>query len=327
MKKILLLILVLLAAPSLAAAQEADVITGRVVDEEGQPLVGARVEAISAETEIRRSVLTDRSGRFMLNFPDGGGRYLLRISFLGKADVVRSLVREGDEELLVANVSMSTQAIALEAVTATARRPQPSPARAGEQTTELSQDMLNRLPLPDLDPNTVALLAAGVVATELDSISGRTGFSVAGMSDLLNQVVLDGMVLGESGLQIPQEGIRRTGVTTSTFDVSRGGFAGGRVSMTSTRGNNRLSGALSYSLDNDAFQLGSASTINAYSRQNLGASIGGPLVSNKLFYNLAFGLQRNVNHRFALAQNDDVAALRAGVATDSVNRFSLCLQD
>jgi hypothetical protein len=321
MKRILLLMLVLLAAPSVALAQDADVITGRVLDEEGQPLVGARVEAISAETEIRRSVLTDRSGRFMLNFPDGGGRYLLRITFLGKADVVRSLVREGDEELLVANVSMTPQAIALEAVTATARRPQPSPARAGEQTTELSQDMLNRLPLPDLDPNTVALLAAGVVATELDSISGRTGFSVAGMSDLLNQVVLDGMVLGESGLQIPQEGIRRTGVTTSTFDVSRGGFAGGRVSMTSTRGNNRLSGALSYSLDNDAFQLGSASTINAYSRQNLGASIGGPLISNKLFYNLAFGLQRNVNHRFALALNDDVAALRAGVATDSVTRF------
>ncbi|HEY0305761.1 MAG TPA: carboxypeptidase-like regulatory domain-containing protein, partial [Longimicrobiales bacterium] len=321
MKKILLLILFLLAVPSLAAAQEADVITGRVIDEEGQPLVGARVEAISAETEIRRSVLTDRNGRFMINFPDGGGRYLVRITYLGKADVVRSLVREGDEELLVANVTMTTQAIALEAVTATVRRPAPSPARAGEQTTELSQDMLNRLPLPDLDPNTVALLAAGVVATELDSISGRTGFSVAGMSDLLNQVVLDGMVLGESGLQVPQEGIRRTGVTTSTFDVSRGGFAGGRVSMTSTRGNNRVGGALSYSLDNDAFQLGSAATINAYSRQNIGASIGGPILSNKLFYNIAGGLQRNINHRFALAPNDDVAALRAGVATDSVNRF------
>ena len=31
--------------------------------------------------------------------------------------------------------------------------------------------MLNRLPLPDLDPNTLALLAAGVVGTGLDSIN------------------------------------------------------------------------------------------------------------------------------------------------------------
>jgi hypothetical protein len=321
MMRKLCMLLACLLLPSLAAAQEADVITGRVVDDEGQPVVGARVEAISAETEISRSVLTDRSGRFMISFPDGGGRYLLRISFIGKADVVRTLVREGDEELLVANITMATQAIQLEGITATARRPAPTQGRAGEQTTELSQDMLNRLPLPDLDPNTVALLATGVVATELDSLSGRTGFSVAGMSDLLNQFVLDGMVLGESGLQVPQEGVRRTSVTTSTFDASRGGFAGGRVAMTSARGNNRRGGALSYSLDNDALQLGSAATVNAYSRHNFSGSFGGPIVSNKLFYNLALGLQHNVNHRFALAANDEIAALRAGVSIDSVNRF------
>jgi hypothetical protein len=216
---------------------------------------------------------------------------------------------------------MSEQAIEIDALTVTARRPQPTSGRTGEQTTDLSQDLLNRLPLPDLDPNTIALLATGVIATELDSLSGKAGFSVAGMSDLLNQVLLDGMVLGESGLQVPQEGIRRTSVTTSTFDAARGGFAGGQVSMTSARGNNRVNGSLSYSLDNDALQLGSATTVNAFSRQNLGASIGGPIVANKLFTNLSFGLQRNVNHRFAIAANDATAATRAGVAMDSVTRF------
>lgn len=317
----LCILLACLLFPALAAAQEADLITGRVTDEEGQPVVGARVEAISAETEISRSALTDRSGRFMINFPDGGGRYLLRVSFIGKADVVRSLIREGGEELLVANISMSTEAIEVAGITATARRPAPSAGRTGEQTTSLSQNMLNRLPLPDLDPATIAQLATGVVATELDSLSGRAGFSVAGMSDLLNQFVLDGMVLGESGLQVPQEGVRRTSVTTSTFDASRGGFAGGRVAMTSTRGNNRPGGALSYTLDDDAFQLGSPTTANAYSRQNFGGSFGGPLVANKLFYNIALGVQQHVNHRFALAPDDPVAALRAGVSGDSVNRF------
>ena len=70
------ILLACLLVPAAAVAQEADVITGRVVDDEGQPVVGARVEAISAETEISRSILTDRNGRFMINFPDGGGRYL-----------------------------------------------------------------------------------------------------------------------------------------------------------------------------------------------------------------------------------------------------------
>lgn len=316
-----LLALLLLGLASAARAQETDVLTGRVVDEAGAPVAGARVTAISAETEISRSAITDSNGRYMIAFPDGGGRYLLRVSFLGRADVVRTVLREGDEELLVANITMAPQAIALDTLAVTARRPPPGRGEAGEQSTVLSQDLLNQLPLPDLDPSTLAQLAAGVVSTELDSLSGRMGFSVAGMSDLLNQVVLDGMILGESGLEVPQEGIRRTQVTTSTFDASRGGFAGGQVSMTSARGNNRTAGALSYSLDNDALQLGSPTTVNAFTRQNLGGSIGGPIVRNKLFYNLSFGLRRNVNHRFALAADDPIAALRAGVAVDSVDRF------
>lgn len=304
-----------------AYAQEADVLTGRVLDESGQPVIGARVEAVSIETEITRSALTDRAGRYLINFPDGGGRYLLRVTFIGKADVVRTLVREGGEELLIANVTMGTQAITIDALTAIARRPQPSSARTGEQSTELSQDLLNRLPLPDLDPNMLAQLAAGVVTTELDSLTGRSGFSVSGMSELLNQIVLDGMILGESTLQIPQEGVRRTSVTTSTFDAARGGFAGGQVSMTTARGYNRVGGALTYSLDNDAFQLGSAATVNAYSRHNVSAAIGGPLLQNEAFYNVSFGLQRSVNHRFALSPNDEISALRAGVAMDSIGRF------
>ncbi|HET9984365.1 MAG TPA: TonB-dependent receptor [Longimicrobiales bacterium] len=316
-----LIALLLLALASAARAQEADVLTGRVVDESGKPVAGARVVAISAETEITRSAITDANGRYMINFPDGGGRYLLRVSFLGKADVTRTVLREGDEELLIANIAMTPQAIALDSLTVTARRPPPGRGEAGEQSTVLSQELLNQLPLPDLDPSTLAQLAAGVVSTQLDSLSGRMGFSVAGMSDLLNQVVLDGMILGESGLEVPEEGIRRTQVTTSTFDASRGGFAGGQVSMTSARGNNRMAGALSYSLDNDALQLGSPTTVNAFTRQNLGGSFGGPLVRDRLFYNLSFGLRRNVNHRFALAANDPIAALRAGVAADSVDRF------
>lgn len=316
---LLLSLIFVIVAP--ARAQEDDVLTGRVLDEGGQPVLGARVEAMSIETEITRSALTDRSGRYLINFPDGGGRYILRITFIGKADVVRTLVREGGEDLLIANVTMSTQAIAVDAVTAVARRPQPSSGRTGEQSTELSQDLLNRLPLPDLDPNTLAQLAAGVVTTELDSLTGRSGISVAGMSELLNQIVLDGMILGESTLQIPQEGVRRTSVTTSTFDPSRGGFAGGQVSLMTARGNNRVAGALMYSLDNDAFQLGSAATVNAYSRHNISGAIGGPVIRNEAFYNISFGVQRNVNHRVALSANDEVSALRAGVALDSVARF------
>jgi hypothetical protein len=313
------------AAP--LGAQQADVLTGRVVGQDGRPMVGARVEAISAETEISRSVITDANGRYMLLFPDGGGRYLLRVSFIGMADIVQAVVREAEEELLLANVTMRPQAIALDAINVQAQRPQPGDGRAGEQSTDLSQELLNRLPLPDLDPNTVALLAAGVVGTSVDSISGQMGFSVAGMSDLLNQVTLDGIIMGGGGLGVPEEGIRRTSITTSTFDASRGGFAGGMVSMMSARGNNRPGGAVSYRLDNDALQSTASATTNAFSRHWMSASYGGPIISNKLFYNASLQFSRNTNHRFALAANDPLAAQRSGVATDSISRFLAILEN
>lgn len=307
----------LLATP--LSAQQADVLTGRVTGPDGNPISGARIEAISAETEMTRSGLTDGNGRYMIIFPDGGGRYVLRVSYLGMADAVRTLTRDG-EELLVTNVQLSTQAIQLDAINVQAQRPVPGQGQAGEQSTALSQEMMNRLPLPDLDPSTLALLTAGVTGTTLDSISGRMGFSVAGMSDLLNQITVDGVILGE-GMSVPEEGVRRTQVTTSTFDASRGGFAGGQVSMMTARGTNRLGGSFSYTLNDDALQMNSSATANAFTTHRWGGSFGGPALRNRLFYNGSFGVTRTTNHRFALAADDPLAAQRSGVATDSIGRF------
>ncbi|MEO5510522.1 MAG: TonB-dependent receptor [Longimicrobiales bacterium] len=317
----LFVVLFLVALPKLVSAQD-DVITGTVKGPGGNPVVGARVEVVSIESEITRTGITDGKGRYFVLFADGGGRYILRITYLGLADVIRTLQRSGDEELILTNITMQTGAINLGSVTGTTTRAvnAQQAGRTGEQTRELSAEQLARLPLPDLDPSTIALLAAGVTGTGADSISGRLGFSVAGMSDLLNQVVVDGVIQGAGG-GAPEEGIRRTSVTTSTFDASKGGFAGGQVTQSSARGNNRKAGSLNYRYDNDALQIGAAATTNSFSNSNLGGSWGGPILTNKLFYNTSFQFGRKVDHRFALQADDPDAAIRAGVAIDSINRF------
>jgi hypothetical protein len=319
LRSLLLVVLCCLAVPGIAAAQ-ADVITGRVLGPDGEPLAGARVEVISVELETTRSALTDRNGRYMVLFPDGGGRYVLRISFLGMRDIVQPIVRE-DEELLLANVTMQSQAIALDTITVRAPPLIPGRGQTGEETTQLSQDLLNRLPLRDLDPATLAQIAAGVISLGVDSLTGRASFSVAGMSDLLNQFLLDGVIMGQGGATVPEEGVRQTSVTTSTFDVSRGGFAGGQVSMATARGTNRAAGAFSYRFDDDALQASGGATQNAFTRHNLGGAWGGPIRSNRLFYNAAFQLLRNTDHRFALSATDPLAAQRSGVSVDSIARF------
>ncbi|HUF49763.1 MAG TPA: TonB-dependent receptor, partial [Longimicrobiales bacterium] len=325
MRALFVLLMLVVAVP--AAAQQ-DILTGRVTGPDGKPVIGARIEVISIETEITRSVVSDGNGRYMLMFPDGGGRYIMRVTYLGMSNHEQVVLRNAEEELLLANVQLKNQAITLDAIAVQAQRPPPTEGNTGEQSMALTQDLLNRLPLPDLDPNTIALLAAGVVGTGVDSISGRLGFSVAGMSDLLNQITLDGVVLGADGaLGVPEEGLRRTQVTTSTFDASRGGFAGGQVSMQTARGNNRRSGSFSYNLNSDALQMSSAAQTNGFTRQNLGGSFGGPIINNRLFYNASFQLGQTTNHMYALAANDPLAAQRSGVAPDSIGRFISILEN
>src|SRR5688500_2228738 len=84
--------------PAVAGAQDADVLTGRLAGGAGEAVMGARVTVISVESEISRSTLTEKNGRYMIVFPDGGGRYVMRVQMVGMPDVVRTVIREGDEE-------------------------------------------------------------------------------------------------------------------------------------------------------------------------------------------------------------------------------------
>jgi hypothetical protein len=247
------LVLLLLLLPGRALAQESDVVTGRVTDPAGQPVPGARVVGTSAETGVTRSTITDANGRFMLLFRDGGGRFELRVSFLGLAEQVVPVIRLSDEDVLVANIQLRQEAIRLDALQVRAQRP-PGSGESGTTASALSQAQLDRLPIADFDPTTLALMAAGVVATG-DSLSAL-GFAVGGLGGALNDVSLDGLSLvsllgalgGASPLTVPQEGIRRTQVVTSTYDVARGQFAGGQLAMSTARGANRPAGSMTFSL-------------------------------------------------------------------------------
>ncbi|HET6763259.1 MAG TPA: carboxypeptidase-like regulatory domain-containing protein, partial [Longimicrobiaceae bacterium] len=83
MRALRLLLLCLLLAPAALAAQvgvTTDILRGRVLDAQGNPVPNARVEAVSAETNVRRATVAGADGRYTLTFPEGGGRYTVRAS-------------------------------------------------------------------------------------------------------------------------------------------------------------------------------------------------------------------------------------------------------
>ncbi|HLM69401.1 MAG TPA: carboxypeptidase-like regulatory domain-containing protein, partial [Longimicrobium sp.] len=304
-------VLALLAA-SPAAAQGTDLIRGRVTDPGGAPLAGVRIEATSAESGVTRTGATNAEGRYTIAFPDGGGRYTVRASTVGRQTATVTVARQADEEVLIADFRLAEQAVLLEAVSVEAERgPAPTRGDVGGQERNLSGEIISRLPLENTDAASLAALAPAVVSVGGDSASGRAGFSVGGQQSSQNQVTLDGASFssrlsgGESGgspLGVPQEGVRGTQVVTSTFDVSRGQFAGGLVATTTRSGTNRAGGSLSWQLRDQSLQSdgGNPQLGQGYTQNRLSGGFGGPVVRDRLFYFLSFTWQRRTDDLYAL---------------------------
>ena len=323
--------------PAPATAQDAtDILTGRIVDETGKPVPHAAVEVTSLATQITRTTVADENGKYVLLFPDGGGRYQMTVRSMGLADRTVLVTREGVEEVLITQVTLTVSPVQIQGLEVNAgRRVQPQ-GEPGVRAIALPQRLLDRLPIPDFDPAILAALSPGVVLLPGDTTGGLASFSVAGQRDALNQVTLDGgsinSVLGTDGggtMGMPEEGIRATQVITSTYDVSRGQFSGGLVAMTSARGVNRLSGSSSYNLQSPALQSGGDGRFlgNGTSQNRWSGGVGGPIVANRLFYNVSFTAQRRADDLFSLIPSNPADVLPLAASPDSVARFLGILQN
>ena len=82
--------------PALAEAQvgSTDIITGRVLGPDGQPVRGARVEATSIETGVTRARSTDDKGRYTILFLDGGSQYRVTARMLGLSPQTAVIARQ-----------------------------------------------------------------------------------------------------------------------------------------------------------------------------------------------------------------------------------------
>ena len=316
----------MLAAPTAARAQDAtDVLTGRITDDTGRPVAQAEVEVVSLLTEIVKRTMTDRDGKYVLLFPDGGGQYQMTVRAIGLAERTLMVGREGVEEILITEVSLAVEGVALQGLDVSARRLPPGSGNAGARGIILPQRLIDRLPLPDFDPALLAALSPNVILTAGDTASDLSAFSVAGQRDALNQITLDGGSLtsvlgGQSGAgSIPEEGVRATQVVTSTYDVSRGQFSGGLIAMTSARGVNRPGGSTSYNVQDPSFASGNGAFLGGGTSQHrVSGGVGGALLPNKLFYSVSFSGQRRSDAMFALVPENQLDVLPLGASPDSI---------
>ncbi len=260
--------------------------TGTVKSSMGEPLVGATVVLRHEPTGSVFTTITRTGGVFDLNNLPPGGPYNVTITYVGyspykKGDINIPLGEKFDLQPEMSDKEMSS-------VIVTAGR------RGVTEKTGASTNISNRL-VQNM-PN------VGRSLTNLTRVTPQSnGNSFAGMNNRFNNITIDGslfnnnfgrsgdgLVPGGATSAISIDAIDQVQVNIAPYDVRQTGFVGGGINAVTRRGTNNWYGTVYGYYRNQDFngkKVKGTDVANAErSTKIYGASIGGPIIKDKLFF-------------------------------------------
>jgi hypothetical protein len=169
---VLALTLTLLSgAESLAAqATTTGAIRGRVLSEEGAPVPDAAATAVSSETGLTRSALTNSDGVYVLQLLPPGV-YTVRVEMVGYGTEVLEGLRVTLGAVANGNVTLSAQAVAVEGITVTGQRREID-VSDGSVVQYVEREQIEQLPARGRD-FTDFIALSGLVAPDPGETTGH----------------------------------------------------------------------------------------------------------------------------------------------------------
>ncbi len=299
------------ALPAAAGGVTTGAVAGRVVDSGGRPVAGATVVVTGLQGAV--TMTTDGDGRFLAPYV-APGPASVRVEHPEFRAAERRALRVRLGQRISVDVTLPPRAFE-GAVDVGAAAPLLDLASANPGFS-VDTDALGRAPVGRQLAEAIAL-APGVSDS---GGAGRSNPSISGGSGLENLYVVDGVNItdaryGALGVYSSEYGALGNGVSYDFVDEVRvqagGGSAalpqstGGVVSVVTRSGSNELHGSLfAYaapsSLEGDRPELtlaNGAVNTTAESSRELGFTLGGPLVRDRLFFFVAAG-RRDVTTTF-----------------------------
>jgi hypothetical protein len=262
--------------------------TGVVKNEKGEELAGATITLRHEPTGSVFTVVSRAGGRFDVNNIPPGGPYNVKVSYVGYTDFTRGDINIPLGEKFDLQATLAGAGVELQAVTISAGR------RNTTVKTGASTNISNRL-VQNL-PNVSRSL------TNLTRLTPQSnGNSFAGMNNRYNNITIDGslfnnnfgrggdgMIPGGATSAISIDAVDQVQVNIAPYDVRQSGFVGGGINAVTRRGTNNWYGtAYGYyrSQDFTGEKVKGDEVANAdRSTKIYGASIGGPIIKDKLFF-------------------------------------------
>jgi hypothetical protein len=292
-----LILFILLSVQVPLHAQEArGAILGRVADQTGGVIVGAKVEGANTDTGVRAAAVTNNSGDFLLPFLIPGP-YTLTVEAPGFKKSVRPNIVIRVNERVTIDVALEIGQAA-ESVQVIAETPLLDTS-TGSMGQVIDSRTILELPLKDGMVVTMATLAPGVTFQPQSpgyvrpfDTTAPSQLSVDGNRIGSNAFLLDGapnMQRGEIAYSPPPGVVAEFKVQTATFDASYGGFAGAALNMSLKSGTNNLHGQVYYFHQNpivaaNRFFFNRIGQENYFRLHRWGSIVSGPVEIPKLYH-------------------------------------------
>jgi len=289
-KKLLLLTCLWTLALFTAAGQvTTSSLVGTVTDANGQPLVGATVKATHLPSGTVYGTVTQANGTFAIQGMRVGGPYRVDVSYIGyQTGVYEGIqLRLGEPYNLTAQLKQTGQQLQELTVVSARKLAQ---ERTGASTV-INVEQLSTLP---------TVSRSIVDFTKLTPQSNGTSF--AGRDGRYNNLQVDGANLnnnfGLSSDPLPGGGDQpisldaydQISVNIAPYDVRQSGFTGAGINAVTKSGTNTFHGSAYGYYRNQHFigtHVGDVNIKNQIvnsSHSIYGATLGGPIIKNKLFF-------------------------------------------
>ncbi len=320
--QIFLILAVASLLTSLSYGQDRASIRGTISDPTGALVPGAHVDLKSPTTGLHRESLTGDAGIYEFDSLPVGS-YQVSIAHPGFRPITvneitlqYSEIRTVDAQLAVGAASDAVAVVAsLEGLN-----------RANAEVGEVvDTKQMQELPISGRNWAELALLANGAINYS-DGSQRNVRFNGHSLDD--GNITLDGIdatgvqeqtMKADTRLAVAIDAISEFRVTTAVYTAESGAAGGAQINVVSKTGTNNLHGSGFYAVRNAALDSRSpfdGATLPPFTLNQFGASLGGPIVKNKLFFFTNFeGLDQHLGHTFQNTVPD--AAFRTQVLTAS----------
>lgn len=314
-------------------------IVGSVVTQNG-PIDGATVTVLHVPTGTKYVTATRKNGRFNIPGLRVGGPYTITASYVGFGDEKLESIFLTLGQAYEGNFTLKPSAGELAGVVVSANRQNKifNNNHTGSQEI-ITRDQLEKLP-------TINRSIQDFTKLEPTATNNGGYQSFGGRSGEYNNITVDGANFnngfglsptlgGQTGAQpISLEAIDQVQVNVSPYDVRQGGFSGAGVNSVIKSGTNTFRGSVYTYLKGPGTQGYNVEDITVpkspFSFYIRGASLGGPIIKNKLFFFASYEEVKQTAPAYTVVANTPSNAASPGsvsqVAQSTLDSLSKFLQ-